>query len=159
MLQIPSSKLQFVVVRDIEANVERVFDVVTSEAGMKAWIPLCRSAQWRYPMGVSAPGVGSVRFIRLVAGIYAAERIVAWEAGRELHYTFDATTLPFDKLTRGYVGVMRVDPVGANRTRLTWSVYFDTPGRLNLLAPMVRASLRAFIGLMASKLKRASEVC
>lgn len=154
MLKPPASRLQFVVVRDIDADVARVFDVLTSEAGMQAWIPMCRSVDWRHAAGAKTPGVGSVRHIVLAGGGVAAERIVAWERGRELHYRFDRTTLPIQQLTRDYVGVTRVDPIGAGRTRLSWSIHFDSPGVLAAASPIVRMSLRPLIASMASRLAR-----
>lgn len=156
MLPKPASRLQFVIVRDIDADAARVFEVLISEAGMKAWIPMCRTAVWRHPAGAKALGPGSVRHIVLDGGIVADERILAWEPGRELHYRFDQTTLPIAGLTRNYVGVTRVEPLAAGRSRLNWAIHFDTPGALALLAPALRFSLRLLIDAMAGKLARAS---
>jgi Polyketide cyclase / dehydrase and lipid transport len=153
MLPTPSSKLQFTIIRDINAS---MVTVLTAESGMKAWIPLCRSAQWR-PSGATL-GVGAVRYIVLSGGIIAAERITAWEPVRELHYTFDESSIPLAAVTRNYVGITRVELLDSRCTRLTWSVHFDAPGRLKLLEPMLRASLRMFIGVMASRAARTSEV-
>ena len=157
MLKPPTSQQAFVIVRDIDAPVSRVFEQLTSEAGMKAWVPLCRSAQWQHPKGARGPGVDSVRDIRLHGGIIAAERMVAWDPGRELHYSFDATTLPVAALTRGYVGVTRIEARGAGTSRLHWAIHFDSPGPLALLRPLVIASLQPLVATMAGRLKRLSE--
>ena len=124
---------------------------------MKAWIPLCRSAEWRHPAGKTSPGKGSVRYIVLHGGILAAERMLAWEQDRELHYSFDQTTLPIAALTRNYVGVTRLEPISAGRTRLIWNIHFDGPGLLALSLPAVRASLYPLIVRMATQVKRVAE--
>jgi uncharacterized protein YndB with AHSA1/START domain len=157
MLPTPTSTPQFVVVRDIDASQAIVFDAITSEAGMKAWVPLCRSVEWRHPAGRNVTGIGSVRYIVLLGGLIAAERLIDWDEGRELQYTFDKSTIPLGAVTTNYVGTTRVESLGSARTRLTWSIYFDTPGWQALLAPMVRVNLRGFIGLMASNVRRFAE--
>jgi uncharacterized protein YndB with AHSA1/START domain len=157
MLPTPASTPQFVVVRDIAAAPSSVFDAITSETGMKAWIPLCRSVEWRHPPGLLAPGKGSVRYIVLAGGLVAAERLVDWEEGRELQYTFDESSIPLGAVTTNYVGATRVDSLGSSKTRLTWSIHFDTPGWQGLLAPIVRLNLRGFIGLMANNVRRIAE--
>lgn len=150
----PASRLQFTVSREIPAAAPRLFDVLTSVEEMRRWIPLCRDVRWRHPPGRSALGPGSVRHVLLAWGFYADERITAWEAGRELHYVFAASNTPFAKPTRNYVGVMRVAPLAKGRSRLLWSIHFDTPGLLALSAPPVRMGLRRFIGRMADNISR-----
>jgi hypothetical protein len=157
MLPTPASTPRFVVVRDIAAAHRVVFDAITSEAGMKALIPFCRSAEWRHPPGRIAPGQGSVRYIVLSGGLVAAERLIGWEAGRELQYTFDQSSIPLGAVTTNYVGATRVESLGPSETRLTWSIYFDAPGWQALLAPILRLTLRGFIGLMANNVRRTAE--
>jgi len=159
MLAPPASKLQFEIVLDIAADAAQAFAAMVSEAGMRAWIPLCRSARWQHPPGQKAIGVASVRHILVAGGIVAAERIVAWEEGSELHYVFDKTSLPLAQLTRGYVGVMRIESADDGRSRLYWAVHFDpAPGPLaSRAAPIMRATLRPFIALMARGLVRAAQ--
>ena len=156
MLPVLDDKPQFVVVRDVNASSQAVFEALTSQAGMQAWVPLCRSVEWRHPVGRSDPGEGSVRHIVLRGGLVAAERIIGWEEGRELRYTFDASSIPLAKVTTGYVGATRVEGDAA-RARLTWSIYFESPGWQATLAPLLRLSLRGFIGLMAGNVRRIAE--
>lgn len=157
MLPTPASTLQFRITRNIDADLATVFDTLTSEAGMKRWIPLCRSAEWRHPAGMMAPGKGSVRYIVLHGRVLAAERMLAWVPGRELHYGFDQTTLPVAGLTRGYVGVTRLEPAAGSGTRLIWDIHFDAPGLLALSLPVVRASLQPLIARMATQVQRVAE--
>jgi hypothetical protein len=153
----PASALQFTVVRTIGTGTAKVFDILISESGMKAWIPLCRSAEWRHPVDAKLPDIGSIRHIVLIGGLIAAERIVGWEAGRELQYTFDQSSLPLNKMTDRYLGVTQIESIEAERTRLRWSVYFDVPESLKWLTPLLRFGLRSFVGLMANRLKKESE--
>ncbi len=157
MLPIPTSRLQFEVVREVNAAPHVVFDALTSEAGMKAWVPLCRSAEWRNPPGRNVPGKDSVRYIVLAGGLVAAERIIDWREGRELHYTFDQSSIPLGAVTTRYVGTTRVESGGSASTRLTWAIHFDAPGWQAALAPIMRLNLRGFIGLMASNVRRIAE--
>jgi uncharacterized protein YndB with AHSA1/START domain len=157
MLNTPRSTPQFVVVRDIDAPQSVVFDVITSEAGMRAWIPLCRVVEWRHPPGRIAPVAGSVRYIVLAGGLIAAERLIDWDEGRELQYTFDRSSIPLGAVTTNYVGATRLEAQGASKTRLIWSIYFDTPGWQALLAPVLRFNLRGFVGLMANKVCKIAE--
>ncbi len=157
MVPTPASTPQFVVVRDIAAAQNVVFDAITSVSGMKAWVPLCRSVEWRHPSGRKVLGSGSVRYIVLCGGLVAAERLVAWDEGRELHYTFDRSSIPLGAVTTNYVGTTRVESLGTAATRLTWSIYFDTPGWQGILAPILRLNLRGFIGLMANNVRRIAE--
>jgi uncharacterized protein YndB with AHSA1/START domain len=157
MLPTPTSTLQFVVVRDIDATPAAVFDALTSPSGMRAWVPMCRSAEWRHPVGRNSPGEDSVRYIVLRGGLVAAERIIAWEDGRELHYTFDESSIPLGAVTTRYVGTTKVERGGSAQTRLTWSIYFDSPGWQRALAPVLRLNLRGFIGLMAGNVRRTAE--
>jgi Polyketide cyclase / dehydrase and lipid transport len=153
----PTSPLQFTVVRSINAGAAKVFDVLTSESGMKAWIPLCRCAEWRHQGEALFPGVGSIRHIVLVGGLVAAERIVGWEAGRELQYTFDQSSLPLSRVTDRYLGISQIESIDATSSCLRWSVYFDVPEGLKWLTPALRSGLRSVVGLMASRLKNESE--
>jgi len=157
MLNTPRSTPQFVIVRDIDAPQSVVFEVITSEAGMRAWIPLCRSVEWRHPPGRTAPAAGSVRYIVLAGGLIAAERLIDWDEGRELQYTFDRSSIPLGAVTTNYVGATRLESQGASRTRLIWSIYFDTPGWQGLLAPVLRLNLRGLIGLMAGNVRKIAE--
>ncbi|WP_428312998.1 SRPBCC family protein [Hydrocarboniphaga sp.] len=152
----PRSRQQFVIVRNVSATAERVFDVVISPAGMKAWVPMCRSAVWRHPAGTRGPGVGSVRVIEMPGGIVAEETIVYWKAGRQLNYRF-AASAPLTKVAHDYEGMTRVESTGPASCRLTWAIHFDAPGALAVLAPVVRLSLRGLIGLMVLRVVRISE--
>jgi hypothetical protein len=156
VLPTPSSRFQFAVTRDVAADASTVFEVLTSEAGMMQWIWKCRSAEWRHPAGVTAPGIGSIRHIVLAGGLVASERIVAWDEGRGLHYTFAEASMPVGRLTHDYVGVTTVEPLGPGRARLEWSVHFD-PAALPLAASLVRLGLRPAIGLMAGNIVRVAE--
>jgi hypothetical protein len=148
----PSSSLQFTIARDIDANASKVFETIVSTQGMERWAPGCERAEWLHPAGTSQPGVGSIRRLLLQGGTVATERIVAWDPGRELHYVMDAPMPIVSPLTRNYVGVTRVEPLGPDRSRLYWQIYFDTPGLLQLSAPVLRPLMKAMIGRMADKI-------
>lgn len=157
MLKSPASKFQFAVERKVAANIDSVFEVLTSEAGMRQWISGCRSVEWRHPAGVTQPGLGSLRHIVLAGGIVAPERIIGWEQGRGLHYTFDGGSLPISRLVDDYVGVTRLEATGPNSTKLTWAVHFNPRDRFGLTGLLLRGGLRPAITLMARNIGRAAE--
>jgi len=157
MLPAPASKLQLTVVREIAASPARVFAALVSPEGMQAWAPGCRSAAWLHPPGVTEPGLGSVRRLELQGSTVATERIVAWDPGRELHYAVEGQMAVITPLTRHYVGVSRVEPLGPERSRLVWKIHFDAPGWRAVTTPPLRLLMRGAIAGMADKLARFAE--
>jgi len=152
----PKSQQQFVIVKTIAASATRVFDVIVSPAGMKSWIPMCRSAVWEHPLGSNDIRAGSVRIVTMQVGMVAREEMVFFEDGRQLNYTFQPPIV-FEKVTTNYEGVTRVEPTGPNSSLLTWAVHFDTPGLQGLAKPLVKSGIYALINLMASNVVRLSE--
>ncbi len=151
----PNAKQQFMITRDVRASAERVFDALTSPEGMTAWALGSPSASWEHAKGSKSPDVGSVR----VFGVGASdvrERIVYWEANRQLNYRIEPPS-PFEKVVTNYEAVTAVTPTGPSSCRLTWSAHYDTPGMQAVLAPVVRLGLRAVIGAMAKRLARFAE--
>lgn len=157
MLATPSSKFRFVVSRPVAANHQRVFDLLVSEAGMKAWLPMCKSARWQHPPGRNEPGVGSIRLLILGPGASANERIVAYEKGLGLHYTFADADFALARLTENYVGVTEIEPTGSDSCILRWASHFDASGIKAALAPVLAFALRPMMSGMTGRLKALAE--
>lgn len=157
MLPAPASKLQVTVVHEIAASAAQVFAALTTTGGMQAWAPGCRSAEWQHPPGATQPGLGSVRRLLLQGGNVATERMVAWVPGRELHYALVDDMPVITPLTRNYVGVTRVEPLGPNASRLTWQLHFETPGLRRVTAPLLRLLMRFAIAGMAGRIAEAAQ--
>jgi hypothetical protein len=155
MSAIPVAKQQFVVVRDIDASAERVFDAIVSPEGMMAWVIGCRAASWQHAAGADALGVGSLRILEL-PGSVVRERIVYWQAGRQLNYQLQPPS-PLQKVVTRYEGATSVTPISPSQCRLTWAIHFDTPGAQALSAPLVRPAMRVLIGQMSTQLARFAE--
>lgn len=122
---------------------------------MRQWISGCQSVTWSHPDGRTAPGVGSVRHIVLFPKLLAPERILAWESGHGLHYTFDGGSLPVERMVSNYVGVTLVKAITPSSSRSIWAVYFDP--RFALAGLLLRAGLKPVIGLMCRNVGRLAE--
>lgn len=154
MLPVPASKLQLTVVREIAASAAGVFAALVSPAGIAAWAPGCRSAEWLHPQGATEPGPGSIRRLLLHGNQIANERIVAWDPGRELHYVVEGAMPVITPLTRNYVGVTRVEALGPDASRLTWQIHFDAPGFRVATTPILRVLMRGAISGMADRIAK-----
>lgn len=157
MLAAPSSRLRFSLSRPVAASQARVFDALTSEEGMRQWLPMCRSAHWQHPDGKSAPGLGSIRQLVLAGGVVADERIIGWEPGVGLQYTLVDPAMPLARLTENYVGVTYIEPTSTDRCVLHWAAHFDGRGVKGFIAPGLAAALRPVVSGMAGRLKKISE--
>jgi uncharacterized protein YndB with AHSA1/START domain len=151
----PAAKRQFTVTRDVRASAERVFEALVTPDGMKVWALGCRSASWEHPAGAGGPAEGSVRIFGL-GGSDVRERIVHWDANRQLNYRIEPPSA-FEKIATNYEGVTAVTPTGPSSCRLTWSAHYDTPGMQAVVAPVVRLGLRVLIGAMAKRLAKLAE--
>lgn len=157
MLDKPPSRLRFSVSRPVAASHTRVFEALTSEAGMRRWLPMCKSARWEHPEGKTSLCVGSIRRIVLAGGIVADEKIIAWEDGVGLHYGFVNPAFPLARLTEHYVGVTRIEKTGANECILHWAAHFDGRGFKGAVAPALAATLRPMMSGMVDRLKAIAE--
>jgi uncharacterized protein YndB with AHSA1/START domain len=151
----PAAQQQFVITRDIDASAQQVFDAIVSTEGMLAWVIGCRAARWQHARGADAPGIGSLRILEL-PGSVVQERIVHWQAGRQLNYQLQPPS-PLQKLVTRYEGVNEVIATGPASCRLSWAIHYDTPGLQALIAPGFRLAMRALIGQMATRLARFAE--
>jgi uncharacterized protein YndB with AHSA1/START domain len=152
----PNAKQQFIVTRDVRASAERVFEALVSPEGMLVWALSPRSASWEHPAGATGLGLGSVRVFGLGGSQVMRERIVYWEAGRQLNYQIESPS-PMEKVTTHYEGVTTVSSTGPSTCKLTWAAHYDTPGLQAVVAPVVRLGLRMLLGRMATLLVKFAE--
>jgi len=151
----PAAPQQFVVTREVRASAERVFEALNAPDSMKVWARGCRSAAWEHPPGAAGPDEGSVRIFG-IGDSQVRERIVHWQAHRQLNYRIEPPS-SLEKVATNYEGVTAVTPTGPSTCRLTWAVHYETSGLQTVVAPVVRAGMRALIGEMARRLARFAE--
>jgi uncharacterized protein YndB with AHSA1/START domain len=106
----------------IAAPPERVFEILASNEGAKAWFKDYVATRW-----TSAPpnGVGSTREVELKL-LTAKERFLAWDPGKRLTFCVYALTLP---IVTQMVEDMVIEPSGDGGARLVWTVHY-TPSWL-----------------------------
>lgn len=132
-------------VREIAAAPDRVFDALADAASWATWFPGLEAARWTS----SAPyGVGSTREVK-VGPLRVEEQFIVWEPGERFGFTFTATNLPG---TRAGVELVELLPVGADRTRVSYTMALEpvgVPGPVGKpLAPVLRAAIgRGLAGL------------
>lgn len=141
-----STTERFRVVAQLDAGVEEAFELISGAEGMRRWVPLCRSVEYRHPAGASGITAGSVRDVVLRVGLTAVEEIRLYDPPRALTYTLISAGIRMDRLVQDYLGVTTLEPLDANRCRLTWTIHYECVGRMRAFEPLIRAALRATIG-------------
>ena len=130
---------QFEIHRDIDAPVDRVWEVISDHEGMPRWTALERATLVRPGEG-DRNGLGAVR--RLVGpGPAIVEEVVAWDPPSAFEYRLDRG-LP----VRDYRASVRLSEHGG-KTRVTWSASFrpKLPGTGWLLSAAMK---KAFAGAL-----------
>jgi hypothetical protein len=138
---------------ELDVGIEEAFTLLGSPEGMERWVPMCRGVRYEHPPGASGLSVGSVRTISM-AGLPAVERIVRLEPPRRLDYTVESIGVRLDTFVKDYRGETILEPLGANRCRLTWSVYFRGEGAMRPLVPVYRAFFRSTIGTLVKNVAK-----
>jgi uncharacterized protein YndB with AHSA1/START domain len=127
---------EITLVQDFAAPVDRVFAALADQDAMGAWMGGQISVPTRGKDGL----VGTVRRIHL-GPTWFEERIVECEPPRFIAYQI-VTRVP---LLQHHRGEMRIEPLGAAQTRLTWRIV------LELKPAFVGALLLAPLGLTVKR--------
>lgn len=136
-------------VQEFAVSAEQLYDAIADQDGMGAWMGAKISVPVRGPAGSDGkPGlVGTVR--RVHAGPLAFdEKIVEAVAPRFLAYQI-CSPLP---LLKHHRGEMRIESLGAGRSRLTWHIVLEM--KLPLLGDLVLGPLGLSIKAALKRLAR-----
>jgi uncharacterized protein YndB with AHSA1/START domain len=147
---------QFQWTAELNVGIEQAFELLGSAEGMERWVPLCRGVRYAHPPGASGLAVGSVRTISF-AGVPTIERILRLEPPRRLDYTVEAIGVRIDTFVKDYRGETILEPLGPDRCRLTWSVYFRAEGTMRPLVPLFRALFRSTIGTLVKNVAKLTD--
>lgn len=130
---------------ELDASAERVFELFTDGPAWAAWFEEIQEVVWTSPR---PHGVGTTRTVRLTTmSVY--ERFLAWEPGRRFSFCFTAASLPtFRSLVEDY----RLEPLGADRCRLTWTACYEPRVLLRLVHPVASRQLSAMFSRAAAGL-------
>ncbi len=117
--------------RILEAPPARVFEILATAENQRGWFHDFVEARWTSP----APhGLGSEREVELKL-LTVKERFLAWEPAARLCFAVDAITLP---LVRAMMEDMRLEPIGEDKTRFVWRVYYRPSLAMRLVHPVGR---------------------
>ena len=127
---------RFVNAVELEASAERVFEIFTDGPAWVAWFPEIREVIWTSPQ---PHAVGTTRTVVLTT-MTVYERFLAWEPGRRFSFCFTAASLPtFRSLVEDY----RLEPMGTDRCRLTWTACYEPRALLRLVHPVASRQFSA----------------
>jgi hypothetical protein len=129
-----AARQQFTYDFTIAARADIVFETIARPERLDRWIPDLNGARWL----TAAPyGVGSVREVRL-GFIRVDERVLVWEPGQRFAFSVVKASLP---VLRRMVEDFRLSSIGSDRTRVQWTIAYQTP---RLLSPLERLAYPRF---------------
>lgn len=125
-----------------------LFEVLADAPATPKWALPITQARWLSP----APfGVGSRRTLTFARKLTGDERYIAWEPGRRLAYSLEATNVPgIAALAEEY----RIDPCVEGGCELQWTLAIEVRGRLEILSKATRPFVRAALRRMSRDLVR-----
>lgn len=113
----------------------KAWRVLGDIAGMPEWAAGVQDVAY---LSERKRGVGAVRLITFVNGDKVEEHVVAWKNGEQFTYVATAG-LPL----RAYVSTISLDPMSAEKTRITWKSYMNSQS-------MQEREFLAFVASMGS---------
>ena len=99
-----------------------LFDIFEDPASWPKWAPGIGKVVWTSPKPYD---VGTTRTVIFWGGMEVYEDFVKWERGKEMAFLFSGTTQEvFGRFGEHY----RVEDLGGDRCRLTWTVCYEPVG-------------------------------
>jgi ribosome-associated toxin RatA of RatAB toxin-antitoxin module len=139
---------QFVHTVDLDCSAEALFAVLEDPASWPVWAPGIGRVEWTSPRPF---GVGTTRTVTFWGGTQVFERFTAWTPGRELVFTILSTT---EELWTAFGEHYAVEPLGAQRCRLTWTVSYEATGGFGRAHRWVKPMMGAAFGFYMWRLRR-----
>lgn len=133
-----SAPERIVTERELPASAAAVFELFADPARWAEWFPAIRSGRWT---SAETRRVGATRAVTL-STMTVYERFLAWEPGARFSFCFTHVSVPC--FVRRLVEDYRLEPLGAARCRLIWTVAYEPRliGRLagGTMKPMFAAA-------------------
>lgn len=134
----------------VEAPPRRVFEIFAKGEGQETWFQDFKACRWTSP---EPHGVGTTREIELKI-LTVKERFVAWDEGKRLTFSIDASTVP---LTRRMMEDMRFEAVGDKATRIVWTVHYEPALLMRPIHPIAKLIFGKMFRASIEGLKRYAE--
>jgi ribosome-associated toxin RatA of RatAB toxin-antitoxin module len=114
------AKHRFVMTRELDATPDRLFAILADVDEWPRWFPDMSKMAWISPEAArNKPH--AVRRANTSSGD-VIEHFVAWDEGKRLAFYAERMSTP---LVRAFFEDYVIEPVGTNRSRLTWIVAFE----------------------------------
>jgi uncharacterized protein YndB with AHSA1/START domain len=133
----------------VDATPERVFEILSTGEGQKAWFQDFVENRWT----TETRGVGAEREVELKL-FTVKERFLVWEPGKRLTFHIYASTLPVMSAAIEDLALEAVDVRGARATRFTWRVHYRPTMVTRLLHPVARVIFSKMFKASADGLAR-----
>lgn len=137
----------------VDATRDEVWKVIADHRGWVEWFgPSLVGCE---PTSEATSGVGSTRVVRLRGGARVHERFIAWDEP-DL-WAFTATSMKPAMFT-DLVERIRLDPIGPDRTRITYTMAFAPTRALRPARPLLQRGIsRSLQGALDSLARRVVE--
>lgn len=128
--------MRAVATAEIGATPEAVFDALADAGSWPQWFPDMTTCRWLTP----APhGVDSQREVR-VGPLHVVERFIVWARPSRWGFTFTSASPP---IARAGVELVELEPVGTDRTKVTYTMALDPPGPAALVSGVAARTMEA----------------
>jgi len=138
-----SAKIKYEFAQELPVSPDTLFDVLEDPGSWPRWATGIGRVDWTSPKPF---GVGTTRTVTFWGGMSVYEEFLVWERGKEMAFVFYGTT---EEVWSRFGEYYRVEDLGENRCRLTWTVAFDPTGGFGRFYPLfgwiMRFNLRSYL--------------
>ena len=131
--------------RDIAASAAATFAVIAAHERWPEWFKQLKQVEV-----TGAPtGVGGQRRVTL-SGVVVDEVFIAWETDRLFAFTVTNSSRP---MAKSMVEAVRVEPLGDDRCRVTYTQGIEPLGWMKPAMPLVKKTMRSMLAGALTKLE------
>lgn len=145
--QIAEQPVSFVFTVDLPCTPAQLFGVFEDPTSWPKWVPGIGEVIWT---SARPYGVGTTRTVVFWGGTEVYEEFVAWDAPREMSFTFTGTS---EAIWHAFGEHYLVDET-ENGCRLTWTVGYAPRDGFARAHPVIRPVMRLVLGSYMRLLKR-----
>jgi len=133
---------------ELGIGTDELFAVFEDASSWPKWVPGIAKVDWTTPKPF-APG--TERTVTFVGGMEVYETFHAWDHGKHMAFSFTGITQPiWWRFGEDY----RVEALGPNRCRLTWTVAYEPRGQFARMHRFINPLMGRVLALYLQLLKR-----
>ncbi|TNE84861.1 MAG: SRPBCC family protein [Deltaproteobacteria bacterium] len=145
--QIRAQPVCFVYEKELPCTPEQLFEVFEDPTSWPKWAPGIGKVIWTSPKPY---GVGTTRTVVFWGGTEVYEEFVAWDAPREMAFTFNGTS---EEIWNSFGEHYRVEETPGG-CKLTWTVGYDPTGGFGRVHRFIKPIMRFNLGFYMVLLRR-----